>query len=66
MPKATPGSKASARLHAPGAEGVVEDALLSGQTEGEAALEAVSGLISKFEEWHLHAKQDVATLGSWW
>ena len=66
MPKAAPGSRVSARLSSPGAEGVGEDGLLEGQTEGEAALEAVSGLISKFEEWHLHAKQDVATLGSWW
>ena len=60
MPKAALGIRASARLQTPGAEGVGEDALLGGQTEGEAALEAVTELDSKFEEWHLQAKQDAA------
>ena len=60
MPKAAPGSRASARLSSPGAEGVGEDGLLEGQTEGEAALEAVGELDGKFEEWHLQAKQDAA------
>ena len=39
MPKAATGVRANARLQTPGAEGVVEDALLGGHTEGEAALE---------------------------
>ena len=30
------------------------------KTEGEVALEAVTELDSKFEEWHLQAKQDTA------
>ena len=60
MPKAAPGSRVSARLNTPGAEGVGEDGLLGGQTEGEAALEAVGELDGKFEEWHLQAKQDAA------
>ena len=58
MPKAAPGSRVSARLSSPGAGGVGEDGLLEGQTEGEAALEAVGELDGKFEEWHLQAKQD--------
>ena len=45
MPKAVPGSRVSARLATPSAEGVGEDALLGGQSEGEAALEAVSELV---------------------
>ena len=60
MPKAAPGSRVSARLNTPGAEGVGEDGLLGGQTEGEAALEAVGELDGKFEAWHLQAKQDAA------
>ena len=60
MPKAVPGSRVSARLNTPSAEGVGEDGLLGGQTEGEAALEAVGELDGKFEEWHLQAKQDAA------
>ena len=60
MPKAAPGSRVSARLATPGAEGVGEDALLGGQSEGEAALEAVAELDGKFEAWHLQAKQDAA------
>ena len=56
MPKATLGSRASARLQTPGAEGVEEGASLVAKTEGEVALEAVTELDSKFEEWHLHAK----------
>ena len=60
MPKAAPGSRVSASLNTPGAEGVGEDGLLGGQTEGEAALEAVGELDSKFEEWHLQAKHDAA------
>ena len=60
MPKGAPGSRVSARLATPGAEGVGEDALLGGQTEGEAALEAVAELDGKFEAWHLQAKQDAA------
>ena len=57
MPKATPGVRASARL-TPGAEGVEEGlvAALERKTAGEEALEAVTELDSKFEEWHLHAK----------
>ena len=60
MSKAVPGSRVSARLNTPSAEGVGEDGLLGGQTEGEAALEAVGELDGKFEEWHLQAKQDAA------
>ena len=60
MPKAALGSRVSARLNTPGAEGVGEDGLLGGQTECEAALEAVGELDGKFEEWHLQAKQDAA------
>ena len=60
MPKAAPGSRVSARLNTPGAEGVGEGGILEGQTEGEAALEAVTKLDGKFEEWHLQAKQDAA------
>ena len=60
MPKATPGSRASARLQTPGAEGVEEGAVLERKTAGEVALEAVTELDSKFEEWHLQAKQDAA------
>ena len=33
---------------------------MGGQTEGEVSLEAVGELDSKFEEWHLEAKQDAA------
>ena len=46
MPKAAPRSRVSARLNTPGAESVGEDGLLGGQTEGEAALEAVGELDS--------------------
>ena len=60
MPKATPGSRVSARLQTPGAEGVEEGAVLERKTAGKVALEAVTELDSKFEEWHLHAKQDAA------
>ena len=60
MPKAAPGSRVSARLNTPGAEGVGEDGLLGEQTEGEAVLEAVGELDGKFEEWHLQAKHDAA------
>ena len=60
MPKATPGSGVSARLQTPGAEGAEEGAILERKTAGEVALEAVTELDSKFEEWHLHAKQDTA------
>ena len=60
MPKATPGSRASARLQTPGAEGVEEGAVLERKTAGEVALEVVTELDSKFEEWHLQAKQDAA------
>ena len=60
MPKAFSGSRVSARLNTPSAEGVGEDALLGGHTEGEAALEAVGELNEKFEEWHLQAKKDAA------
>ena len=56
MPKATPGSRASARLQTPGAEGVEEGAVLERKTAGKVALEAVTELDSKFEEWHLQAK----------
>ena len=54
MPKATPGSGVSARLQTPGAEGAEEGAVL----ERKTASEVVTELDSKFEEWHLHAKQD--------
>ena len=50
MSKAVPGCKVSAKLNTPSAESVGEDGLLGRQTEGEAALEAVGELDSKFEE----------------
>ena len=58
MPKAAPGSRVS--LRSAGAEGVDEGGFEEGQTEGRAALEAVSELDGKFEGWHLQAKQDAA------
>ena len=42
MPKATLGSRASARLQTPGAEGVEEGADLERKTACEVALEAVT------------------------
>ena len=60
MPKAAPGSRVSASLRSAGAEGVDEGGFEEGQTEGRAALEAVSELDGKFEGWHLQAKQDAA------
>ena len=60
MPKAAPGSRVSASLRSAGAEGVGEGGFEEGQTEGGAALEAVTELDGKFEEWHLQAKQDAA------
>ena len=60
MPKAAPGSRVSASLRSAGAEGVGEGGFEEGQTEGGAALEAVTELDGKFEEWHLQAMQDSA------
>ena len=60
MPKAAPGSRVSASLRSAGAEGVGEGGFEEGQTEGGAALEAVTELDGKFEGWHLQAKQDAA------
>ena len=51
MPKAVPGSRTSAKLQTSGAEGGVEDALLEKKTEDEVALEAVTELDGKFEEY---------------
>ena len=56
MPKAAPGS----RVTRGSAEGVGEGGSEEEQTEGGAALEAVTELDGKFEEWHLQAKQAAA------
>ena len=61
MPKATSRSRASARLQTPGAEGAEEGAILERKTAGEVALEAVTELDSKFEEWHLHTSMPSRT-----
>ena len=56
MPKAAPGS----RVLRGSAEGVGGGGSEEEQTEGGAALEAVTELDGKFEGWHLQAKQDAA------
>ena len=56
MPKAAPGS----RVLRGSAEGAGGGGSEEEQTEGGAALEAVTELDGKFEEWHLQAKQDAA------
>ena len=56
MPKAAPGRRGTRGS----AEGVGEGGSEEEQTGGGAALEAVTELDGKFEEWHLQAKQDAA------
>ena len=56
MPKAAPGS----RVLRGSAEGAGGGGSEEEQTEGGAALEAVTELDGKFEEWHLQAKQATA------
>ena len=56
MPKAAPGS----RVLRGSAEGAGGGGSEEEQTEGGAALEAVTELDGKFEEWHLQAKQAAA------
>ena len=51
MPKATPGSRVSARLQTPGAEGVEEGAVLERKTAGEVALEAAHSYYKPMRMW---------------